>query len=152
MTKLKLGLILTAILIIMSSAASAPKADEQTIRDLDAQWSKAAQDKDAAKFASFYAETGSAMPFNGPIATGRTKVQELWTGLMAKPGFALHFEPTTIVVSKSKEMAYDIGTFELKLSDAQGKPMVIPGKYLVAWVKQANGDWKAQADCFNTDK
>jgi len=63
----------------------------------------------------------------------------------------LHFAPTSIVVSKAQDMAYDIGTFELKLNDAQGAPMTIPGKYVVVWVKQG-GEWKAQADCFNTDK
>jgi ketosteroid isomerase-like protein len=86
------------------------------------------------------------------MVAGRAKVQELWTGLMAKPGFALHFAPTSIAVSKAKDMAYDIGTFELKLDDAQGTSMTIPGKYVVVWMKQSNGEWKAQVDCFNTDK
>ena len=102
--------------------------DEQKIRSLAEEWSRAAESKDAAKFASFYSETGSAMPFNAPIATGRTKVQELWTTLMAKPGFSLHFAPTRVEVAESKEMAYDIGTFELKLNDAQGASTTIPGK------------------------
>jgi ketosteroid isomerase-like protein len=87
--------------------------DEQAIRDMDAEWSRAAENKDAPKFASFYSETGSAMPFNAPIATGRAKAQELWAQLMAKPGFSLRFAPTQVEVAKSKDMAYDIGTFEL---------------------------------------
>lgn len=128
------------------------KTDEQKIRSLAEEWSRAAQSKDAAKFASFYSETGSAMPFNAPIATGRAKVQELWTSLMAKPGFSLHFAPTHVEVAKSKEMAYDIGTFELKLSDAQGASTSIPGKYVVVWKKQKGGAWKVEADIFNTDK
>src|SRR5208282_2993779 len=99
-----------------------------------------------------YSETGSVMPFNAPIATGKTKVQEVWTQLMARPGFSLHFTPTQIEVAKSKDMAYDVGTFELKLNDAQGAPMTIPGKYVVVWKKQKGGSWKAEADIFNTDK
>ena len=63
---------------------------------------------------------------------------------MAKPGFSLHFAPTQIEVAKSKDMAYDVGTFELKLNDAQGAPMTIPGKYVVVWKKQQGGSWKAQ--------
>ena len=149
--KVTLAVCLSVLLLSSGIGGAAGKSDEDTIRELDAQWSRAAQNKDAAKFATFYAETGSALPFNAPRVTGRTKVQELWTGLMAKPGFALHFAPTSIVVSKAQDMAYDIGTFELKLNDAQGAPMTIPGKYVVVWVKQG-GEWKAQADCFNTDK
>jgi ketosteroid isomerase-like protein len=49
-------------------------------------------------------------------------------------------------------MAYDVGTFELKLNDAQSAAMTIPGKYVVVWKKQKGGSWKAEADIFNTDK
>lgn len=103
-------------------------------------------------FASFYSDTGSAMPFNAPIATGRKNVQELWTKLMAKPGFALSFAPTRIEVAGSKDMAFDIGTFELKLDDQQGATMSILGKYLVVWKNRKDGNWKVEADIFNTDK
>jgi len=128
------------------------KTDEQTIRDLDGAWAQAAQEKDAGRFASFYSNTGSAMPFNAPIATGRGNVQELWTQLMAKPGFALSFAPTRIEVAQSKDIAFDIGTFELKLDNEQGASMLIPGKYVVVWKKQKDGTWKAEADIFNTDR
>ena len=151
-TKYKLAFAVSILFLVPAAGGSAGKSGEETIRDLDKEWSRAAETKDAAKFASFYAETGSALPFNAPMVTGRAKVQELWTSLMAKPGFALHFAPTSIVVSKSEDMAYDIGTFELKLSDAQGASMTIPGKYVVAWAKQKDGEWKVEADCFNTDK
>ena len=145
-------LVLTAAILSPGIGAVAAITDEQTIRDMDAEWSRAAESRDAAKFASFYSETGSVMPFNAPIAIGRARVQEVWTQLMAKPGFSLRFAPTQIEVAKSRDMAYDIGTFELKLNDAQGAPMTIPGKYVVVWKKQKAEGWKAEADIFNTDK
>jgi ketosteroid isomerase-like protein len=147
-----LALILAAGILAPAVGAAAATTDEQTIRDMDAEWSRAAESKDAAKFASFYSETGSVMPFNAPIATGKAKVQEVWTQLMSKPGFSLHFAPTQIEVAKSKDMAYDVGTFELKLNDPQGAAMTIPGKYVVVWKKQKGGSWKVEADIFNTDK
>ena len=145
-------MVLTVVVLGFGIGAAAGTSDEQTIRDLDKEWSRAAETKDAEKFASFYSETGSVMPFNAPIATGRAKVQEVWAQLMAKPGFFLSFAPTRVEVAGSKEVAYDIGIFELKLNDAQGSPMTIPGKYVVIWKKQTGGDWKAEADIFNTDK
>jgi uncharacterized protein (TIGR02246 family) len=151
-TKLRMSVVLTVVALGFGIGAAAVTSDEQTIRDLDKEWSRAAETKDAEKFASFYSETGSVMPFNAPIATGRAKVQEVWRQLMAKPGFFLSFAPTRVEVAGSKEVAYDIGTFELKLNDAQGSPMTIPGKYVVIWKKQKGGDWKAEADIFNTDK
>jgi len=127
-------------------------SDEQVIRELDAEWSLAAENKDATKFASFYSDTGSALPFNAPSATGKAQIQQLWASLMAKPGFSLHFAPTRIEVAASKDLAYDVGTFEFKLNDARGASMSIPGKYVVVWKKQKDGQWKAEADIFNTDK
>ncbi len=145
-------ILLTALLAwVLGSPAMAGAADRQ-IRLLDAQWSQAAGQKDAAKTASFYAEDASLMAFNAPLVTGKAKIQDAWAALMAKPGFALHFEPTRIVVAKAADLAYDLGTFQLTLNDAQGKPTTIVGKYLVAWAKQKDGSWKAAADCFNTDQ
>ena len=70
---------------------------------------------------------------------------------MAKPGFALHFAPTHIEVAASKDLAFDLGTFVLHLDDDKGARMTIPGKYVVVW-KKLKGEWRAEADVFNTDK
>jgi uncharacterized protein (TIGR02246 family) len=133
------------------TGSASAKTDEQVIREIDAEWCRAAENKDAEKFASFYSEAGAAMPFNAPIARGRVQVRELWKALMAKPGFSLRFGPTHIEVANSKEMAFDVGTFMLHLDDDKGTAMTIPGKYVVVW-KKYDGEWKAEADIFNTDK
>jgi ketosteroid isomerase-like protein len=146
------GLILSFVLLQTGSWSAPVETDEQVIRKLDAEWSRAAGNKDATKCVSFYSETGSAFPFNAPIATGKAQIQQLWVGLMAKPGFSLHFDPTHIEVANSKDLAYDVGTFELKLNDEKGVSMTIPGKYVVVWKKQKDGQWKVEADIFNTDK
>ena len=133
------------------TGSASARADEQVIRDLDVEWSRAAENKDPDKFATFYSETGSALPFNAPIATGRAKVRELWRTLMAKPGFSLRFAPTHIEVAASRDLAFDVGTFVLSLNDDKGVSMTIPGKYVVVWKKQ-DREWKVEADIFNTDK
>ena len=91
------------------------------------------------------------LPFNAPIATGTVAIRQIWSSLMSKPGFHLTFAPTKIVVARSGDMAWELGTFELKLNDAQGAPMTMLGKYVVTW-KKDGGTWKAAADIFNTDK
>jgi ketosteroid isomerase-like protein len=148
--------LLSSILIVAISVAvtqmSGGNTEEQAIRRLDAGWSAAAESKDVAKVISYYAEDGAALPFNAPLAKGKEQTQKLWAGLMSIPGFALSFAPTKIEVAKSGEMAYDVGTFELKLNDANGKSTTTPGKYVVVWKKQADKQWKAVADVFNTDK
>ena len=153
--RMKLGLPAALFLLgigVCLAQKSSGNADEQAIRKLDKEWSAAAQSKDAGKMLAYYSEEGSAFPFNAPIATGKEQIQKLWTGLMSMPGFALTFSPTKIEVAKSGDMAYDVGTFELKLNDASGNPTTAAGKYVVVWKKQADKQWKAVADIFNTDK
>ena len=68
------------------------------------------------------------------------------------PGFSLTFGPTKIEVAKSGDLAYDVGTFELKANDAQGNVTTQIGKYVVVWKKQSDKQWKAILDMFSTDK
>jgi ketosteroid isomerase-like protein len=71
---------------------------------------------------------------------------------MAKPGFSLTFAPSKIEIAKSADIAYEVGTFELKMNDDKGNLTTIPGKFVVAWKRQPKGDWKVELDIFNTDK
>ena len=154
-SRMRFGVLAMLLLAGMGvSLAQKPSgsADEQTIRKLDKEWSAAAQSKDAVKTVSDYAEDASAFPFNAPIATGKEQIQELWAGLMSMPGFSLSFAPTKIEVAKSGDIAYDVGTFELKHNDANGNLAATVGKYVVVWKKQPDKQWKVVADIFNTDK
>ena len=149
------NLLLPLMLAFIAATAlrsTAQSRDESQIRKADALWSHAAETKDVEKFVSFYAEDASALPFNAPIARGTEQIRQLWSQLMSKPGFGLSFSPTKIEISKSNDFAYEIGAFELKLNDPQSNATSTPGKYVVVWRKQANHEWKAAADIFNTDK
>ncbi len=126
-------------------------SDEAMIRRIDALWSQAADDKDLDGAVHPYAEDASMLPFGAPIATGTDAIRKTWAALMAKPGFSLTFVPTKVVIASAGDMAWEIGTFDLKLNDAQGNLMDIPGKYVVTWRKD-DGTWKVAADIFNTDK
>jgi ketosteroid isomerase-like protein len=156
---MKTGMIATAVglLLIAGTAISVaqkanPNPDEQSIRKLDKEWSAAAGSRDVDKTVSFYADDASALPFNAPIATGKDAIRQVWTHLTSLPGFALTFGPTKIEVAKSGDLAYDVGTFELKANDAQGNSTTTVGKYTVVWKKQPDKQWKAIVDMFSTDK
>ena len=71
---------------------------------------------------------------------------------MSNPGYSLRFGPTKIEVAQSADLAYEIGTFDLTVADQNGKSAASRGEYVVAWKKEANGEWKAAADIFNTDQ
>ncbi len=143
-----------SVTIAFANSTSSPtdrSADEAAIRKLDVAWSHAAETKDLEGTVAPYAADGSVLPFNSPIATGDVAIRQVWSSLMTKPGFHLTFTPTKIVIAESGDMAWEVGTFELRLNDAQGNPMTMLGKYVVTW-KKLGGTWKVAADIFNTDK
>jgi len=149
----RLGTVGSVFLLLASlSLATKTSTDEEAIRKLDAGWSAAAQSKDVEKSVSVYADDAVFLPSGAPIATGKAQIRDAWSHLLALPGVDLKFAPTKIEVAKSKDMAYDVGTYQLKVNDAQGNPTTQIGKYVVVWKKQPDKQWKAVADIFNPDK
>jgi uncharacterized protein (TIGR02246 family) len=125
-------------------------ADEAAIRQTDAGWVKAVEAKDAAQSASFYAEDGELMPPGAPSLAGKEQVQKGWAGMFGMPGFSLTFAPTKIVVSRSGDLAYELGEYEMTVNDKKGKPQTTKAKYVVVWGKQPDGKWKALVDAPTT--
>jgi uncharacterized protein (TIGR02246 family) len=148
----KLSLIGWSVLLLASLSAAKGSSDEEAIRKLDADWSAAAQSKDVEKSVAVYAEDAVFLPNGAPIAAGKTQIRDSWSHLMALPGVELKFAPTNIDVAKSNDMAYDVGTYQLKVNDPQGNPTTQIGKYVVVWKKQPDKQWKVVADIFNPDK
>jgi uncharacterized protein (TIGR02246 family) len=147
---LALAVLLVVTLASSFTFAKDTSADEQAIRALDVAWSNAAQSKDLDKTVSYYADDASVLPPNMPIATGKDAIRAVWSQMLSGPG-SITFGPTKIVVSESRDLAYEIGTYQSTANDAQGKPATSTGKFVVAWQKRG-GQWKVVADIFNDDK
>jgi uncharacterized protein (TIGR02246 family) len=121
-------------------------ADEAAIHAAVKEWSASAQAKDAAKFASFYAEDATVM-FEGALdVSGKAAISEAIGGMMQDPNFALSFAANKVVAARSGDLAYETGTYEMTMSDAKKKPATQKGHYVVVWQKQADGAWKVVVD------
>lgn len=126
-------------------------ADEATLRNLDAEWSKAAGAKDVDKTASYYTDDALILPPNMPAIHGKQQGRAMWQGMFSVPGFGGGWKVTKVEVARSGDLGYVTGAYELSETDASGKPMVDKGKYLEIWKKQPDGSWKCVADMFNSD-
>ncbi len=133
------------------AAVDTRAADEVAIRAADQNWVKAIAAKDAPGAASFYADNAALMAAGAPVTTGKDAIQKEFAGMMSDPQFALTFSPAKVVVSKSGDMAYEIGDYQITFSGKKGKPNVVTkAMYVVVWGKQADGSWKALVDAPNT--
>jgi len=145
---------LALILFASSCGPSTPKdtraADETTIRNLDAQWAKSAAAKDVDATVGYYSDDASLLAPNAPIASDKQSIRASWTALLG-PDSSLTWQATKVEVARSSDLAYVMGTYQLAMKDAQGKPANDTGKFVEVWKKQADGNWKTVVDIFNSD-
>ena len=128
-----------------ASAVGGKGADEQAVRDADAQWSKAAAAKDLDKTVSFYAEDAVVLPPNQAAVTTKEGIRNLWKGLIESVT-SINWTATRVEMAKSGDMACLSGTYELTMNDGTKDH----GKYCEVWEKKG-GTWKCGTDIWNSD-
>ncbi len=133
------------------SPSEKPSDVEQLLRDLDAQWAKAAAAKDVAQTIAYYSDDAIVLPPNATSAATKEAIRNVWKDMFAIPSLVISWQPTRVQVGKFGEMAWVRGTYELTMNDASGKPIDDRGKYLEVWEKQTDGNWKCAADMWNSD-
>src|SRR5262245_44669826 len=127
-------------------------ADEAAIRETDMAWAKAGGEaKNAEAHLAYYTDDAILLPPNEPLATGKESVRKVITDLYAIPGMSVKWQPVRVEVSKSGDIGYSQGTYELTMNDPAGKPIMDHGKYVEVWKKQPDGKWKCAVDTFNSD-
>jgi uncharacterized protein (TIGR02246 family) len=121
-------------------------ADEAAIRAASKEWAALAQTKDAEKFASFYADDAILMMEAAPDVKGITALRETISGMMKDPNFALSFETTAVDVARSGDLAYELSSYTLTMSDPKtSKPVTQKGNGVTVW-KKVGGSWKVMLD------
>ena len=149
-TIMKTRTALSALIFFTGLTMTCFAGDDQTLRDLDAQWSKAVGAKDVDKTMSFYSDDATALPPNAPIATTKEAIRKIWKEFMEAPGFAISWKATKVEIAKSGEIGFISGTYAAMINDASGKAMKEQGKYVEIWEKKG-GTWKCGVDIWNSD-
>jgi uncharacterized protein (TIGR02246 family) len=122
-------------------------ADEQAIRDGEAQWVKDFATKDPEKVLAHYADDGVSMIPLITLMTGKDAIRAGLKEEFSDPNSHLDFQPAKIEVAKSEDMAYSEGTYAYTSTDPKTKKAVIEhGNYVEVYKKQADGSWKVAAD------
>jgi ketosteroid isomerase-like protein len=134
-----------------SERPSGNQSVEKRLRDMDAQWAKAAAAKDIEQTIAYYSPDAIVLPPNAASAATKEEVRNIWKDMLASPGLAITWQPTKVQLDKSGDMAWISGTYELTMNDASGKPLNDRGKYLEVWERQTDGNWKCRADMWNSD-
>lgn len=124
-------------------------AIEDEIRRLVDGWVDAIEREDIDAIVELYAPSGMFMVPNAPNAKGRDAVRTVWEQILSRPELSLVFSPNHIDAAEAGDMAYDVGTYEISFAVEDGR-VEDHGKYVVVW-RRHQGEWKIEADIFNTD-
>ena len=133
------------IALAFSGTAFAAGADDKTVRDADAAWSKAAGAKDLDKTVSFYADDAIVLPPNEAAVTSKDGIRNLWKGFIDSVT-DITWKATRVEMAKSGDMACLTGTYEMTMKDGTKDH----GKYCEVWEKKG-GTWKCGTDIWNSD-
>lgn len=119
----------------------------EAIEALNTQFMEAVRDGDAAAVAAFYSDDATLMPSEAEMIQGMAALREFWSAGFAEGGFPLTLN--TVSVDGAGDFAYAVGTWSAPAGEGEGGA-VEEGSYLVVFRRGEDGNWKLQADIWNT--
>jgi len=130
------------------TVSAAPKATVETLKQLEAEFMKAAADKGSNGYMSYYADDAVEVPNGGPLVPGKENISK-GMGFLDDPNNRLLWTPVGGDISSSGDLGYTYGTYEFHSKDKDGKLHIEYGKYTSIWKLQKDGKWKVALDMGN---
>ena len=134
-----------------STADQVPSRDievEAAIQKTAADHAAATNSQGARGYASYATADARWLPPESPALSGREAIERWFS---PPPGFSIAWEHPHVVVSRSGDIAYSVGTYKLSGQDRDGRTQVTEGKLVNVWHKQADGSWKIAVGIWNTN-
>jgi len=145
---LVVALLIGTIVVSRPTVAAAPKVTVETLKQLEAEFMKAAAEKGSKGYLSYYADDAVELPNGAPAIEGKVNIAP-GMNFLDDPNNRLTWTPTGGNVSSSGDLGYTYGTFEFRSNDKDDKPRVEHGKYTSIWKLQKDGSWKVVLDMGN---
>jgi ketosteroid isomerase-like protein len=130
-------------------AAAPEKVTAESLKQMEADFMKAAADRGAAGYLSYYADDAVEVPEGAPIIQGKVNIAK-GMGFLDDKNNHLTWAPVGAGISDSGDLGYTYGTFEFRSAGKDGKPILEHGKYTSIWKKQKDGSWKVVLDMGNS--
>lgn len=130
------------------SSADAKPATADTLRQLEGEFMKAAAERGAEGYMSYYAEDAVEVPNGEAAIHGKANIAKTM-GFLNDKNNQLVWMPVDADISASGDLGYTSGTYEFRSKDKDGKATVAHGKYTSIWKKQKDGSWKVVLDMGN---
>lgn len=144
---LQRALLVPAALTVFAACATVavnPATEEATIRERSAAMNRAATARNVDAIIGFHSPSAVAMMPNAPIMRGTDAIRAGWRETLALPNLSLNWQPSTITVAASGDVATEVGTYTLSFDAPSGR-INDAGSYTTVWEK-VDGEWVIASD------
>src|ERR1700675_2822452 len=140
----------TVVLPIAGPALpAAPKAPADTLKQLEAEFMKAAADNGSRGYMSYYADDSVEVPNGAALIQGKNNIAK-GMALLDDKNNRLIWTPVGADISSSGDLGYTYGNYEFHSKNKEGKDTIEYGKHTSIWKRQKDGSWKVVLDMGNS--
>jgi ketosteroid isomerase-like protein len=125
------------------------KTEGDALMTLSREWSAKVATAPLDEWIDFWAEDAVIMPPGLPPVRGKAAIRQYVEAAGQLPGFQIRWEPESVVVSESGDLAYMIERNVTTVNDSEGNPVTTHGKVVTVWRRGADGSWLNVVDMWN---
>ena len=149
----QLSVITILLFVVMIGCAekteSHKPATTEELSQMNKDFAKALNNKDAVAASLLYSENASLLPPHEPIVTGRENIQKYWQAFL--DAGITNVSVSTISTGSNGDLGYEIGRFQLSSPGAVGKMIVEKGKFTEILKRTTDGKWISIYGIWNSD-
>ncbi len=138
--------IIIPVLLIVVFGCNEQKVDTklegEKLMQASREWSRLASTDSIEKVMSYWADDAIFLSSGQPPLNGKKEICKMVESSLKNPDFKISWEPMTVVVSESGDMAYLIEKNQMTMKDSSGSTVTKYGKGVTIWKKDASGSWK----------
>ncbi len=125
--------------------------DERLIFGLEAEASKAIEEKNLDHLIALYAEDAGLYYEDHPMVGGKNAIRQTWKATLSKSRSSMSARPREVEIGSSGDLGFAHGRYTITMKDDGGRVTTDRGEYGVVYKKQADGTWKIIADNSNLE-
>lgn len=125
------------------------KTEGDLLMKLSRDWCAKAATAPVDDWIDFWADDAVLMPPGLPPVRGKTAIRHYVETAAKVPGFQIRWEPESVHVSQSGDLAYMFERNVVMFNDPQGNPVTAHGKVVTVWRKGDDGAWRNVVDMWN---
>jgi ketosteroid isomerase-like protein len=125
------------------------KAEGEKLMQTSREWSRVAGTDSLEKILSYWAEDAVVLPPGYAPIKGKEAIKNMLMKNAQIPGFKISWEPISVSVSKSGDLAFLMEQNQITVNDSTGRSIITINKGVTVWRKESDGSWKNIVDTWN---